>query len=425
MNIAALLAQRATVQQRVAALAAIEAGGTALTAEQVADFEALQAEFNTITAQIERAQAAERMAAAAALPVDPTGRTATLPAQAKTPVAKGANLACMVMAIAHGGKNNQAAATYAEGMGFPEVAAALNKSTPSAGGYIVDPGYKAELIELLRAESVVRSSGARSVPMESGQMNMGRQNGGATAQYQGEGADIAKSEPTLGNLNMSAKKLTALVPVSNDLVRYSSPSALQIVIDDLRAVMGLREDLAFLRDNGTGDLVKGLRYACDPGNIIAANAVVNLQNITADAGKALVAVKRANVPVRELGWVMHPDVEQFLMDLRDGNGNIAFPELERGMFRGRPYKTTTQLPVNLGAGANETEIVLAEFSQVVIGDSLSMVLDVSTEATYMDGGSLVSAFSRDETVVRSVAAHDMSLRHTKAVAILTGVKWRY
>ena len=424
MNIAALLAQRATVQQRVAALAAIEAGGTALTAEQITEFETLQAEFNTITGQIDRLQAAERMAAAAALPVDPTGR-ASLPAQPKTPVAKGAGLACMVMAIAHGGKNNQAAATYADNMGFPEVAAALNKSTPSAGGYVVDPGYRAELVEMLRADSVVRSFGARSIPMESGQMGMGRQNGAATAQYQGEGVDILKSEPTLGNLNMSAKKLTALVPVSNDLVRYSSPNALQIVTDDLRAVMGLREDLAFLRDNGTGDLVKGLRYACDPGNVIAANAVVNLQNITADAGKALVAVKRANVPIRELGWVMHPDVEQFLMDLRDGNGNLAFPELARGLFRGRPYKTTTQLPVNLGAGSNETEIVLAEFSQVVIGDSLSMVLDVSTEATYMDGAGLVSAFSRDETVVRSVAAHDMVLRHTKAVAILTGVKWRY
>ena len=424
VNIAALQARRAEVQQRVAALAALETDETPLTAEQLQEFEALQAEFGTITGQIERAQAAERIAAAAALPVDPAGR-ASLPAQPKTAVAKGANLACMVMSIAHGGKNNQAAATHAESMGFPEVAAALNKSTPSAGGYIVPPGYQTELIELLRADSVVRSFGARSVPMPNGQLNMGRQNGSATANYQGEGVDITKSEPTLGNLNMTAKKLTALVPVSNDLVRYSNPDALQIVIDDLRNVMGLREDLAFLRDNGTGDLVKGLRYACDPANVIPANATVNLANITADAGKALGAVKRANVPVRLLGWVFHPDVEQYLMDLRDGNGNLAFPELERGMFRGRPYKTTTQIPTNLGAGSNETEIVLAEFSQVVIGDSLNMVLDVSTEATYMDGGSLVSAFSRDETVVRSVAAHDMTLRHTKAVAILTGVRWRY
>lgn len=427
MNIAEMQALRAQVQQRVAALAAIEAGGTELTAEQLEAFAADTAEFDRLTAQIERAQRAEAISAAAAQPVDPVpGRAAaTVPATARAPIVAGSNLAVMVMAIAAGGRDNQAAALHAEGMGFPDVAAALNRSTPSAGGYIVPPGYVREMIELARADSVIRAFGVRSVPMPNGQLNMGRQNGAATAGYIGESVDITKSEPTFGNLVLTAKKLTSLVPVSNDLVRYSDPAALGIVMDDMRNVMGLREDLAFIRDDGTGDLVKGLRYVTDSGNIFAANATVNLANITADAGKARALIKRANIAQRNLGWLFHTDVEQYLMDLRTSDGSLAFPEMVNGMWRGLPYKTTNQIPTNLGGGSNATEVYLVEFSQALIGDAASMVLDVSTEASYKDGSTLVSAFSRDETVVRAISAHDFGLRQTKACAVITGVTWRY
>lgn len=420
-----LQARRAEVQQRVAALAALEAAGTELTAEQLTAFDADTAEFEQLSAQIARMQAAERMQAAVAEPVDRTAAPRGPPAMPRTPIAAGSNLACMVMSIAHGGRDNQVAAAYAEQMGFPEVAAALNRSTPAAGGYIVPPGYVAEMIEMNRAESVIRSFGVQSVPMPNGQLNMGRQNGAATATYIGESVDIPKSEQTFNNLVLSAKKLTSLVPISNDLVRYSNPGALGIVMGDMSAVMGLREDLAFIRDNGTGDLVKGLRSAINVAAVFAANATVNVANITADLGKAINLIARANIKRRNMGWLLHPDVEQFLMDLRDGNGNMAFPEMARGQLRGLPYKTTTQIPVNLGGGSNETEVYLVEFSQCLIGDAASMVLDVSAEASYMDGATLVSAFSRDETVVRAVSAHDFALRHDRAGSVITGVRWRY
>ncbi len=423
MTIAELQARRAEVQQRVAALAALETSGTELSAEQLDAFNADSAEFDRLTAQIDRAQTAERLAAAAAVPVDPV-RGATVPAEPRTPVAAGSNLACMVMSIAAAGRDNRAAALHAEQMGFSGVAAALNRSTSTAGGYIVPPGYVAEMIELLRPASVVRSFNPRVIPMPNGQLNMGRQNGSASASYTGESVDITKSEQTFGNLVMTAKKLTSLVPVSNDLVRYSNPQAMTVVLDDMRQVMGLRQDIAFIRDDGTGDLIKGMRWLADSANVIAANATVNVQNITTDAGKAKSAIKRANVPLVNTGWLMHPDVEQYLMDLRNTDGTFAFPEMERGVFRGLPYKTATQIPVNLGAGTNETEVYLVEFSQILIADSLEMVLDVSAEASYKEGSTLVSAFSRDETVVRAVQAHDFGTRHTKALAVLTGVRWR-
>ncbi|HBI70718.1 MAG TPA: phage major capsid protein, partial [Massilia sp.] len=65
-----LRSERAKVNASVQALAQIEASGTALSAEQVQQFTDLQARFGELTAQIARMEAAETIAAAAAVPVD-------------------------------------------------------------------------------------------------------------------------------------------------------------------------------------------------------------------------------------------------------------------------------------------------------------------------------------------------------------------
>ena len=93
------------------------------------------------------------------------------------------------------------------------------------------------------------------------------------------------------------------------------------------------------------------------------------------------------------------------------------------MLKNFKIEFTNQLPEDLGVGGNESEIYFVDFSQVLIPDTMAIQLSISTEATYMDGGALVSAFSRDQTVVRTIAEHDLGLRHDKAVAVGTGVRW--
>jgi len=92
------------------------------------------------------------------------------------------------------------------------------------------------------------------------------------------------------------------------------------------------------------------------------------------------------------------------------------------MLRGKPLRTTTQVPINLGSGS-DSELYLADFANVVIGDSEGITLDVSSEAAYFDGSNVVSPFSRDETVIRAIQQHDIEIRQDFAVAVLTGVTW--
>ncbi|WP_236638012.1 phage major capsid protein [Mangrovicoccus ximenensis] len=95
--------------------------------------------------------------------------------------------------------------------------------------------------------------------MPAGQLRHARQTGSATASYGTELAKIAESEPSFDKLDQSYKKLTALVPVSNTLLRQSGMGIAMIVRDDILRVMALREDIAFLRGDGSANTPTGMR----------------------------------------------------------------------------------------------------------------------------------------------------------------------
>lgn len=433
MNIHELRRERAAINQRVQALAQIEAGGAALSVEQQAEFDKLSAKFNDLTTQIERAEAAERMAAAAAVPVDPTPAAvaapaaSTVPAQPKAPEVKGAKMARMVRALAAARGDAQLASKIALERGFgDEVAMSLNTLSPGAGGVLVPENLSSEVIELLRPKSVVRRLGARTLPLPNGNITIPRLKGGAIVGYIGADTDIPATQQQFDDLKLTAKKMAALVPIANDLIKYAgvNPNVDQIVVGDLTSAIGAREDKAFIRDDGTANTPKGLRFWALPGNVLPASDASTLQKIETDLGKVILALENADANLTQPGWIMAPRTFRFLEGLRDGNGNKVYPELANGLLKGYPVGKTTQVPINLGAGGNESEIYFTDFGDVFIGEAETLEIDYSKEATYKDAdGNVISAFQRDQTLIRVIAKNDFGPRHVESISVLAGVTW--
>lgn len=436
-----LRSERATVNQRVQALAAAEAETGALTAEQQAEFGELQARFEALTQQIDRLEAAERMAAAAAVPVSPAASNAnrqqappTVPAQPKEQEAPGTGMARMVVALAAAQGNRREAAQIALDRGYGEhVAASLNTLTSGAGGVLVPTNLSREVIELLRPKSVVRRLGTRGLPLNNGNLTIPRLKGGAVVGYIGSDSDVPVTQQEFDDLKLSSKKLAALVPISNDLLANSaaSPNVDAIVVGDLTSALGTREDKAFIRDDGLSNNPKGLRYWASVGNVFAATAAApTIAQVDADLNKALFRLEGANANMTSVGWVMNPRTFRFLSSLRDGNGNKAFPELDQGTLKGYAVGITTQIPTNLTVGAgsgaptNGSEIYLADFGDCFIGEDEALLIDYSKEATYKDGsGTVISAFQRDQTLIRVIAKHDFGPRHVESIVVIRDVQW--
>ncbi len=137
-------------------------------------------------------------------------------------------------------------------LGDERVALAMEAGDFETGGFVVPPNYVPELIELLRPRSVVRRMGPSEAPLVNGSLTLPKLTGGATANYIGESTNIPPSQLTGGQVKATARKLVSLVPVSNDLLRFASPSADTMVRNDLLRAMAQAEDAAFIRSDGGG-----------------------------------------------------------------------------------------------------------------------------------------------------------------------------
>lgn len=422
--------QRARLNEQAQALATLEATGTELTAEQVEEFASLQTQFTAVGAQITRMEAAEQMAAAAARPLPAAnigGNGYGYSAQPKAPDVKGAKVARMIQAIGATGRGGREAAHYAETvLGDADVAMALNTGAASAGGVLVPQAFMADMVELLTPKSVVRSMGAIPLPMPNGNLTVPKMTGGATSYYVSESAAGTASEQTFGDLSLSAKHMITLVPVSNQLLQYSgvSQNVESLIVGDMVNSMGLREDLAYIRGDGTANTPKGFRNLAPAANIVAASDGATVQKVEADLSKLELKLLNANVRMLKPGWVMNPTTFMFLHSLRDGNGNKVYPELLQNQLRGKPLAVTTQVPANLGTGT-ESELYLVDFADAIIGESGTVTLAISTEASYTDpvSGTVKNAFTSNQTLIRAVSSNDFGMRHDASVAVLTGVKW--
>ena len=344
----------------------------------------------------------------------------------------GSGFACYVRALAAGRNDPAKAAIYAAEWGRKDVADAINakamgSNVPGAGGFLVPTEFSDDVIELLRASAVVRGLGPTVIPMATGTIKVPRITSGANASYIGENTNVTKSELETGQITLTFKKLAALVPISNDLIRYASPAADTLVRDDMIRALSAREDLAFIRDDGLNGKPLGIKNWIHADNKFTANTTVNLVNVTTDLGTAMQNLMDAEInlivqqggtgaiDVRP-GWLFNPRAWKYLTTVQTGLGTHAFrDEMLRGTLWGYPFRVTTQV--------ENTTVYFGAFAHAVIGEALGMTVDASQDAAYHDGNNVVAAYSQDQTVIRVIAEHDFALRHDKAFSLIESVTW--
>lgn len=412
---------------------ATEDGDRDLTAEEQTDFDAKAKEAEQLQAKIKREEDLLALKSSAAAPVTVPGATGTGTAPGKVPAAvaekpePGAMVGRVAIALAAtGGMDQRAMADHAAGIWGDEtgqIVANMEQSTAAKGGYLVDTAYSRDFIGLLRPRVVIRNAGARSVPMPDGNLTMRKQTGSTTAGYVGERTPAPVTDVTVGTLTMTAKTLRALVPITNQLLRRAAFGVDTMVRDDLVTSAAIKEDQQFLRGVASATAPAGLRSMISAGNVLVMTANPDLVKVRSDMARLKLRVVNANVPLSKCAYIMSPRSQSFLENITDANGNKAFPEVSEGRFGIYPILVTTSVPDNLGAGTNESEIYFGDFEQFLIGDTYQVTLAASDSAAYDDNGTIRSAFSNDETVIRLIEEHDTQLRYDAAFAVLTAVTW--
>jgi HK97 family phage major capsid protein/HK97 family phage prohead protease len=381
--------ERAAKAARIVAIVQ-EADGATLDETQKEEYENLASELNEIDGHLVRLHDVERLNKGAAKPVGDK-----LPESAKprltpliqvrgTNLPKGTAFTRYAMALARSKGNLDQAVNQAKAWtDTPEVetvlkaavAAGTTTDTTWAKPLVEYRAMESEFVELLRAATIIgRLPGLRRVPFN---IKVPRQTAGASAGWVGEGAPKPLSKLAFDTISLPFHKVAAIVVITEELARFSNPSAEALIRNDLIAAIAQFIDSNFL------DPSKALVAATSPAAITSGvtgqtPSGTTLAAAYTDLAKLVNLFSTANHPMTGMAWVMTPARAATLGLSRNVMGVPEFPGLgaDGGTLMGFPVITST----NIVPGASGDRIFLIETSEILFADD-GVMLDISREAS--------------------------------------------
>lgn len=302
---------------------------------------------------------------------------------------------------------------------------ALGISTGVSGGYMVQPEYSNDVIDLLQDNSIFLNGGAaqslvRFVPMVSDVMNIPVVESTGTGYWIGENTAITDSEPTFGLRRLTAKKLAAIMPISNELLADSLPEFETIIKQDLARGMANDVDQAILTGQGGGEPL----------------GIVNQTGITSTALNAaptyanlidlITRIEQASVTLNDSArWVFNPREKGTFRKLESTSDDLIWTDtnfISRTGQAGVPatlvgYGWLASNNVLLGTNgnaANESNIFFGNWDEVIVGMRKELEFKVSDQAE--------SAFRNDQTLIRAILRMDVVVAHPAAIQVLEDVQ---
>lgn len=390
-QISAFEAKRAASAARMTEIMekAADEGSTLDQAEQE-EYDALQQEIDGLDAHITRLKTLEKVNLAKAIPVDQAKDVDTasktrgaerITVTRNLPPATAFTRYVIALARAKGNLM-QAYEISKQWQDTPEVAEVLKTAVAAgtttdsawAGPLVAYQVMASEFIELLRPATIIgRIPGLRRVPFN---IQMPKALTGTTVNWVGEGAPKPLSKMTFGTETLRWAKAAGIVVMTDELVRFSNPSAESIVRADLIAEMAKFLDDQFL------DPQKGETANVSPASIT--NGVTPVQASGSDAAAVRADVMdvfstflAANLGIGGAVWVMSSTLALGISMIMNNLGQQEFPGLNIGTNGG----TFMGLPAVLSENISSGMLVLIKAPEILLADDGGVTIDVSREAS--------------------------------------------
>jgi HK97 family phage major capsid protein len=315
------------------------------------------------------------------------------------------------------------------------------------GGTTTDPTWAAplvyadnltsEFVEYLRPMTIIGKFGANGIPsLRSIPFNVRfpAQVSGGDGYWVGEGKPKPLTNFSFEEVTLRWTKVANIAVVTEDLLRFSTPSAEVVVRNALAEALQARLDSDFINPSIT--LQADVRPASiTNGATTSVASGVDAAAVRADIRTLLSVFITANISTSGLVFIMREAQALALMLLRNDLGQREFPDIRinGGTLEGIPVITSQYVPQGVVVAAAPGEIYLADDGGVSIDlsreASLEMATDPSNEVN--NGASpplsveatLVSMFQTNSVAIRAERFINWRRRRTAAVAYLTSVGW--
>lgn len=211
-------------------------------------------------------------------------------------------------------------------------ASGANETTGADGGYLVPPDYAAGVIDLIQEQAILLPQ-ARRVTIAGNRLieaylveskrDDGHRHGGVLAYWKGEAQQYKASKPTFGERTTQLDKLTAICPVTEELL-MDEPAIESTLDTKVAQEFAWKADAAIFGGSGSGSMPLGMVVPTTNAALVTvdkesgqAAGTVNVQNIL-KMWNRMPAQCRANAK-----WYINQDLELQLMQLMMGTDTVA------------------------------------------------------------------------------------------------------
>lgn len=416
--------------------------GRTMDAAEQQQFDSLVAEIKSIDADLDRLNTLEAIAANGAKPViaatvseastSRSARPSVSVAGATLPKGTSFTRYAMAMAAARGDRytaeqivrrNAHWMSTTPELVNVIKNAVNVGDTTTSHWAEELVPyqNMASEFIEYLRPMTLVgKIAGLRNVPFN---VKMPKQTSGTVGSWVGEAVKKPVGALAFDTVELRFCKVAKIVVISDELARFSTPSAEALVRADLAAGITEAIDVAFIDPANSGNTnVKPASITNSAANSGASGT--SAADFRADLKTAMDELISANIPLDGLAIVTTPTLAVSLSLMLNPLGQQEFPGLTAngGTLMGMPVYTSQSVPSDT--------FVLCKPSEIFLADDGGVSVDISREATIvMDDGegtpstTAINLWEQNAVGIRAERYINWIRRRDEAVYYLTNCQY--
>jgi len=315
--------------------------------------------------------------------------------------------------------------------GLNEEGKAMTEGTPAQGGYLVRPAVERQIVEAIELDNVLRALCSK-LNVTTNAVQLDQIGLSTTAGWVAELA--AKPESTgLTLATVTANVFTAagLATISNQLLADSNPAVDGLVTADLAKRLTALEETAFITGSGTGQPLGILNTPGIGATPLTSTTEAALIDAILDAIAAVETNHGAPSAI-----LMHPRTWTRILKSKDAQGvyligspadaTVNGPALgqNRTGYRGPtkslwgyPVVTSNRVPTNLGAGTNESRVVVGDFRECLILDRQGLTVDESSHVYFTTNQTV---FRAEERVGFTAARTPLALNVVGGVGLANG-----
>lgn len=312
------------------------------------------------------------------------------------------------------------------------VSSGLTSDDPLTSSLVYYSNMASEFIEYLRPLTIMgRINGLRMVPFN---VKVPRQTTTSTVNWVGETAPKPVSSLVFDQVTLGHAKIAGIIPISDELLRFSNPSIEQIIRNDLASNIANYMDIAFV------DPSKTAVTNVSPASITSGVTAIPATGSTAaalrlDLQSLLDLFLRDNLSPVGGVFIMTQQQALAISLMLNTLGQPVFPAItmEGGSLLGFPVVASEAVPSTGGSPTDGSAIIFVKAGEVLVADDGGVNIDVSNEASLqMDTAPdsptlnttiLVSLWQQNMTAIRAEREVNWVKRRSDACQYISNAKY--